>query len=67
MKSLITDPITLKQMRDNPITVECSECHWAGDIRECPTRPVGFLGYGGEIDYELEPVCPVCRCPYFKD
>ena len=46
-----------------PIPVVCDRCKWAGDIRECPTEPVGFLTYGGEVDYEKEPVCPQCGSP----
>jgi len=53
------------QLTARPIIIECTRCHWAGDIRECPVEPVGYL-HGGEIDYENEAVCPVCRCPTFE-
>ena len=46
-----------------PITVVCDQCKWAGDIRECPERLVSYLDFGGELDYEKEPVCPQCGSP----
>ena len=60
------DALTLKQMQNNPILVVCDRCKWSGDIRECPTRPCSYLDCGGEIDYEMEPVCPVCNSPSFE-
>lgn len=59
------DTLTLKQIQDNPIPVVCQQCKWSGDLRECPTEPVGFLTCSGEVEYEKEPVCPVCRSPNF--
>ena len=56
------DQVTLTQV---PIIIQCARCHWAGDIRECPVEPVGYL-HGGEIDYENEAVCPQCACPTFE-
>ena len=50
----------------NPITVVCARCKWAGDMRECPTRLVGYMDFGGELDYEKEPVCPQCQSPNFE-
>ena len=46
-----------------PILVVCDQCKWSGDIRECPERLVSYLDFGGELDYEKEPVCPQCGSP----
>jgi len=53
------------QLTAHPIIIQCSRCHWAGDIRECPVEPVACL-HGGELDYEQEAVCPQCKCPTFE-
>ena len=46
-----------------PIPVVCDRCKWSGDIRECPEQPVSYIDFGGELDYEKEPVCPQCGSP----
>ena len=57
------DTLTIKQIQDNPILVVCQHCKWSGDIRECPTRLVSYMDFGGELDYEKEPVCLQCGNP----